>query len=222
MNGFRARFLYGLAVVAFASSQAMAYREGPPAGMTGSPGSSYNSCMLCHGFAAGSGSVEILGVPAQYALNQTYDLTVRISDPSQLGAGFQLSVENPIGAHVGTLSVIDAVNTQLNTSDYINHTLTGVDNSVAAWAGNGNSADYLVRWQAPASPAGPVTFWAAGNAINNNFSSSGDFIYLTNVTAADPTVPAASTWGLIVMAIVLLTAGTLAVARRDRPAVVRA
>jgi len=222
MNSTRARFFYGLAVVAFVSSQAMAYREGPPAGMTGSPGSTGNTCMQCHGFAAGPGSVEILGVPTQYALSQTYDLTVRISDPSQAGAGFELSVENAIGTHVGTLSVIDAVNTQLNTADYINHTLDGVDNSVAAWAVNGNSADYQVRWQAPASPAGPITFWAAGNAIDDNGFNSGDFIYLTNVTAIDPTVPAASTWGLIVMAIVLLTAGTLAVARRYRPATVRA
>lgn len=225
MDSSHARFFYSLAVVAFAASQAMAYRAGPPSNRTGSLDSGGDSCTQCHGSAVGSGSVEILGVPFAYTLNQTYDLTVRISDPDQLGAGFQLSVEDAIGTPVGTLSVIDAINTQLNTPYYINHTLDGVDNSVAAWAGNGNSADYQVRWQAPASSVGPITFWAAGNAINNNLNSTGDIVYLTNVTAAVPgtrPVPAASTWGLIVMAIVLMTAGTLAVARRYRPAVMRA
>jgi len=223
MNVLRAHAVLGLAVVAFATTNAMAFRSGPPSGRTGSIASGGSSCTDCHGATVGNGTVEILGAPAGYELGATYDLTVRVSDPDQAGAGFQISVEDAVGTHVGTLSLIDATGTQLNTSDYVNHTSTGVDNAVSAWAGNGNSADYPVRWQAPASDVGPITFWAAGNAINNNFSSSGDRIYLTNETVnmAEP-IPAASTWGLVVMTITLLAVGTIVVVRqKPRPLPVR-
>ncbi len=62
-------------------------------------------------------------------------------------------------------------------------TKSGVNNAVANWVAGSNSATYTVQWQAPATDVGTLTFWAAGNAINNNFSSSGDTIYLTNVAA---------------------------------------
>jgi hypothetical protein len=99
-----------------------------------------------------------------------------------------LSVEDALGNHVGTLILTDAVNTQLNASDphYIHHTGAGVDNAVTNWGASGNSAVYNFDWMAPAGDVGPITFWAAGNAINNNFSSSGDHVYTTGVTAQGP------------------------------------
>jgi len=208
-------------VMAVSPSSVWAWRAGPPPGRTGSPDSLGATCTQCHGATPGSGSVEILGVPGSYSPGAIYDLTVRVSDPVQAGGGFQISVEDVIGAHIGTLSVTDAVNTKLNETDpnFLNHTSTGVDNAVAGWVGAGNSASYNLRWQAPASDAGPVTFWVAGNAINNNLSSTGDIIYLTNqtISMALP-VPAASTWGLVVMSMLILTAGTIAVMRRRQPA----
>jgi len=165
---------------------ALARRANPPAGRTGSPASGGSSCMQCHGSATGAGAVEILGLPGSYQAGAVYDLTIRVSDPDQVGAGFQISIENAMGTHVGILSLIDPTTTQLNGSDpnFVNHTSAGVVDSVAGWAGLGDAAEYPVRWQAPATDAGPITFWAAGNAINNNFSSSGDIIYLTDQTIA--------------------------------------
>jgi hypothetical protein len=167
--------------------------------------------------------VEILGVPAQYDPSAVYDLTVRVSDAARVGAGFQLSVENAAGNHVGVLSIIDPVFTTLNSDDpsYVNHTSDGVDDSVANWAANGNSVSYVVRWTAPSISMGPVTFWAAGNAINNNFSPSGDLIYTTSqTTTAAAGVPAVSSWGLVVLTLVGLTAATLM--ERRKPALVAA
>jgi hypothetical protein len=162
--------------------------------------------------------VQILGAPAYYQLNAVYDLTVRIADPTLVGAGFQLSAETSAGVHAGTLIAIDAVNTRINTNDsgFIEHKSTGVDNSVANWASVGNAAEYAVRWQAPATSVGPVTFWASGNAINNNFSPSGDHVYVTSETAGIP-IPAVSEWGLLVLGLLLATAATLLAARRMIP-----
>ena len=175
--------------------------------------------MSCHGVTVGAGSVAILGAPLHYQPDAFYDITVRISDPNQLGAGFQLSAEDASGIPVGMLSVIDGVNTQLNPddSDWVNHTADGVVNSVADWAANGNSADYTVRWQAPSSDVGAVTFWAAGNAIDNNLNLTGDFVYLANKSATIVQVPAVSEWGVVILTLCLLTAGTLALSQLPAP-----
>lgn len=179
---------------AFAAAPAFAFRSGPPAGHNGSPQSGGASCRLCHGNAVGGGSVQILGAPASYVPNRVYNLTVRVADPAKLGGGFQLSVENGAG-HVGTLLLSDLVNTRFAaTKDdqnvWAEHTLTGVANAVANWAAMGSSAQYHVQWRAPAADVGTVTFYAAGNAINNNMANSGDTIYLTSVTAVAQICPA--------------------------------
>ena len=204
----------GLAIV----DRAQAFRSGPPTGVNGSTASGGTTCTACHLSGAGSGMVEILGAPSNYAFSTTYNLTVRVSDPVQAGAGFQLSAEDAGGAHVGTLVITDATNTQLNTADWVNHTSTGVSNAVAGWAGMGNAAEFNVDWISPASDVGPVTFWAAGNAINDNFSSSGDLVYVTSTTAnAQEPVPATSTWGLIVLTLVMLVAASTLLGRRMKP-----
>lgn len=171
--------------------------------------------MQCHGAGAGPGSVQVLGFPANYAPSTNYDLTIRIADTTKLGAGFQLSVEDASGEHAGTLSLLDPTNTQFNTGNvWVDHTSTGVNNSVTNWAANGNAANYMVRWTSPATDEGPITAWAAGNAINNNFSSSGDTIYLTSQTANFmEEVPTVSQWGLAILAMLVLTAGSLMIGR---------
>jgi len=213
--------LVGVLVLSIAAAPAHARRNGPPAGVSGSLASSGFNCSECHVGSTGfAGSVQILGAPSYYQQSAIYDLTVRIADASQAGAGFQMSVEDDEGNHVGSLIVTDATNTQLNSEDsgYINHTGAGVNNSVTNWDSLGDAAEYTVRWQAPSSVVGPITFWAAGNAINNDFSFFDDHVYVTSVTAGVP-VPAVSEWGLMVLGLLLTTAATLIAARRSRRAV---
>jgi hypothetical protein len=211
----RSGLIVGLILSVYFSQSASAFRGGPPAGRTGGPANGGATCRACHGNTIGTGSVEILGAPDNYQANAVYDLTVRVSDSVKVGAGFQISVEDSSGNHIGALSLIDPVNTELNAEFYVNHTFDGVDTSVAGWAANGNSASFPVRWTAPSTDMGSVTFWAAGNAINNNFSSSGDFIYLTSKTAGFASVPAVSTWGMIVLTLALMTGGTILTMRRQ-------
>ena len=196
---------------------AFAFRSGPPPGRNGSTASLGASCIGCHSAGVGE-SVEILGVPTTYEANTTYNLTVRIADAAQAGAGFQLSVEDDAGTHVGTLVITDATNTQPN-GGWVNHTFTGVDNSVTNWSGLGNSAEYNVDWVSPASNVGAVTFWAAGNAINNDSSLNGDHVYLTNVSATfSLPVPAASTWGLVMLTLLMIVGASVLLLRRQRTA----
>ncbi len=216
------KFMACASMSALLATPALAFRSGPPAGFNGSTASFGSSCMQCHGAGAGPGSVQILGFPASYLPSTNYDLTVRIADATKLGAGFQLSVEDASGEHTGVLSLLDATNTQFNTGNvWVNHTASGVNNSVTNWATNGNAANFMVRWTSPATDEGPVTAWAAGNAINNNLGSSGDTIYLTSTTANFmEMVPTVSQWGLAILAMLVLTAGSLMIGRR-RPVSVR-
>lgn len=188
MRSFSIQASLGLAAFLILAGSAEARRNGPPAGVTGGPASAGFTCAICHGGEGFDGSIQILGVPAQYEPSMIYNLTVRIDDAEQAGAGFQLSAEAPDGMFLGTLIASDAIHTQLNPNDpgFIEHNNVGVDNSVSNWAALGNAAEYQIQWQAPATDAGPVTFWAAGNAINDNFSPSGDHIYATSVTAIGP------------------------------------
>lgn len=205
-----------LVVFCFLSSVVQASRHSVLPGRTGGPANGGANCRSCHGNNVGSGSVEILGAPTSYRANEVYDLVVRVSDPDKAGAGFQISVEDSLGNHIGTLSVLDAVNTTLNGDDpvYLNHTSSGVDASVTGWVSNGNSASFPVRWTAPSTDMGTVTFYAAGNAINNNSSAGGDNIYLTSRSASFQAIPAASTWGIVVLSLGVMIAGSLVSAQR--------
>ncbi len=177
-------------VLLVCANDAWARRAGAPAARTGSPASGELTCQVCHGLLTGSGTVEILGAPAEYQFDQLYDLVVRVADPVQLAAGFEISVENDIGTHVGTLLLTDPANTRYadGNVNWVTHTSTGVNDAALNWAGNGNSADFRLQWRAPSVDVGTITFWAAGNAINNNFNSGGDIIYVTS-TSADPPGP---------------------------------
>lgn len=174
-------------IALLAASPAYARRAGAPPQRNGSINSAGANCSACHAGSTGfaTGSVQILDAPSQYNFNRVYNLRVRVTDSVQAGAGFELSAESGTGAPIGTLQISDATNTQLTTgnSNYATHTSTGVTNAVANWAGMGNVAEYNVRWKGPATNLGTVTFYAAGNAINNSFTNSGDRVYLTNVAA---------------------------------------
>ncbi len=100
--------LFGWLWVIGLSDVALASRNNPLPGVTGGPAGASATCMDCHGSAAGGGSVTIIGAPATYQPSAVYDLIVRVADASQVGAGFELSIENA-GGHVGSLIVTDAI-----------------------------------------------------------------------------------------------------------------
>lgn len=191
-------FLVGLVVCSFLTAPAQAFRSGAPSGRTGSPASGGNTCKECHGSNQGAGLVEIVGAPTEYEPDTIYDLLVRVFDEDQAGAGFQISIEDAVGNHVGEIIVSDAANTQFACCDagFVTHTLDGVANAVANWAGMGTTAEYSLQWKSPSVDAGAITFHAAGNAINNDLSNSGDRIYLTSETStAAPPGPCMNTCG---------------------------
>ena len=88
---------------------------------------------------------------------------------------------NGNNVRAGSFTSIDT-NTILNSSDnkYIQHTSAGTGQGIS------NMHSWTFKWTAPANDVGPINFYAAGNAANNNFGTSGDYIYTQSATSEVP------------------------------------
>ncbi|MDX2029924.1 MAG: choice-of-anchor V domain-containing protein [Blastocatellia bacterium] len=171
-----------VAMVGLNGTPAGAFTGGPIAGRTGAP--SEATCTACHGGAGvntGGGSVAITGLPATYTPNQEINVTVTVTQASRVKFGFQLTALDDQGRRAGDLVVTDSNRTQVitgvvggNLRQYMNHTGEGTTANPAG------QLSWTFRWKAPATSAGRVTFYAAGNATNNNSGSGGDLIYTTS------------------------------------------
>lgn len=164
----------------FSTSPVQAYRAGPDPSLTDAPGET--NCTACHGGGPIGGTLEILGLPQSYAINQEVTVTVKLTQASRLRYGFQLTAIDSTGKQAGTLIPTDnrtqtrtaPVNGQ--TRQYINHTSTGTSpfqTGVGQWS---------FTWKAPTTDVGTITFYVAGNAANGQGNQQGDSIYTTSKT----------------------------------------
>jgi hypothetical protein len=154
---------------------AVTYSQGPPPGLSGAPGEL--TCIICHDSFdenSGTGSVIIMS-PDTYLPGETIQVTVTVvnttptPEPRQ---GFQISAKDAGGNNAGQWVLLDAVNTRfagVDISTHVTHTLEGTEQTT-----------WTMAWTAPPVPLNEVTFYAAGNAANGDFSIGGDYIYTTS------------------------------------------
>jgi hypothetical protein len=159
--------------------------SGPTPAHTGAPGE--NNCTECHTsfpVNSGTGSIAITGLPARYAPGQQIPVTVTVSQTDQVIYGFQLTAIDLFGHEVGTYTLPTQVPMRLQTMTgivnsseriYVEHTNDGI-------VGTFGSNTWTFTWNAPNHDAGPVRFYAAGNAANSDGSPGGDYIYTTSKT----------------------------------------
>jgi thiosulfate dehydrogenase len=155
---------------------ALGSKNGADVGYSGGPAGEGQDCTRCHVFNEGPGRVELLGAPQRYRAGVVYDLTVRVTDSQQIGAGFEISAETGIitetdPGHVGTFLLRDDVHTRFAenaTNDYVTHTRSGLDDSISNWTTNGGSYEFKLAWQAPLNDVGSITFFTAGNAVDDD------------------------------------------------------
>lgn len=180
-------------------------------GNTGAPGDETNfngsprTCNYCH-FGASGPQVFIHLIDAdgdtvtQYLPGQEYTARVTIanSNPNLTGYGFQM------------IALRNADTTDLDGfSDPGNNT---VNNYKLATIANGrtyaehdnvsvNVNQFNVVWKAPAAGTGPVTFYAAGNAVNRNGSTSGDGAAATSLQLEESNSTSTGAPGLTAFAV---------------------
>lgn len=164
---------------------------GPPLGFTNAPGE--GNCTGCHytfALNSGAGKVQITGLPASYVVGQSYAVTVTVSHPTARAWGFELTALDPNGTSstVGTLTPTNLATTlKRESSDsgqqrtYLSH-----NGETGVAQGKAGSNSWAFMWTAPASAVGDITFYAVGNAANNQISPEDDYIYTTSVKVLSP------------------------------------
>ena len=205
-----ALFLQLLAVAGV--SNLFAHSYGPAPKVTGAPGDNPLACTQCHTTAAlnsGAGSVKIvLQGAAVYIPGVKQRVVVQVSDPTptQQRWGFELTARlnsDPAKSGAGELTPVDGL-TQVICEDagakpcltglsFIQHTSAGTRN------GTKNGAAFQFDWTPPATNAGPLTLYVAGNAANGNGTSAGDNIYTASVqmTPVTPVAPVVSAGNIV-------------------------
>lgn len=154
------------------------FSGGGQSGLTGAPGES--NCTQCHSGSTQSGATEnsvlfLSGTTpvTSYTPGATYTVTLDLaSNPAKSGFsatvldGTNIKAGSLIGAAIGGTQNFSAAG-----RDYVSH--TAASNTSGQWAWS---------WVAPATNVGTVTFYIASNVANNNGTSTGDLIYLSQHT----------------------------------------
>ena len=178
-------FIFVAGIMGISASTIFGYSGGPPDGRTGSPADNLQTCndTGCHNnYESNSGSaVFSISAPGSYTSGETLNMIVSFGSSTTAKHGFELTALDANNSSVGTFSNPDA-NTQVSTN-YIKHTSAGSSQS--------GNASWNVQWTAPTDGQGVVTFYAAGNEANGDFTNQGDHIYTTteqiSAAAATPT-----------------------------------
>jgi hypothetical protein len=153
----------------------LAYSSNPPNGKTGAPGE--GTCISCHSsFSQVDNSPDLLiSGPGSYLPGQSYEIEVNILHPGQQRWGFELT---PLDQ--GSITISDAVNTQMDISggrSYVKQTNSGTHSGTAD-----GPVSWIFNWTAPDNEESEVVFYAAANAANGNFGTSGDYIHTKSLT----------------------------------------
>lgn len=167
---------------------------GPPLGFTGAPGE--GTCVGCHytfnqpNPPNTGGKVEITGLPVNYTLGQSYTVTVTVSHPTARAWGFELTALDPNGTSstVGALTVTTPTTVLKRDSSDSGQQRTYLSHSGETGIAQGKtgSNSWSFSWTAPAMAVGDITFYAVGNAANNQISPEDDYIYTTSIKVASP------------------------------------
>ena len=165
------------------SGNVFAFSFDPPDEKTGAPNES--TCMDCHvgnDLNASGGSLMLTTIPETYTPSEVYTIVVNLSRTGQSRWGFEMTALAADGTSAGSFAVDDAGNTQVsetNSKQYIQHT------SIGTAQGTNDTHSWEFEWTAPDADIGPITFYAAGNAANGDFGTTGDYIY----TAQEESTP---------------------------------
>lgn len=165
-------------VIGFGLTASVLYHSGSPGHKTGSPGDGSN-CTQCHTGTAVTGSQWIESdIPETgYVPGSVYTIQVKGSHAGAQRYGFEITSEDATNAKKGSFQVSDATRNQL--VDLQGSAITHTDNGISPV---NDSASWSFNWTAPEAGTGAISFYAAVNSANGNGNTSGDVIYLSNVS----------------------------------------
>ncbi|MBL4624951.1 MAG: T9SS type A sorting domain-containing protein [Flavobacteriales bacterium] len=159
---------------------------GAPANHTGAPGENTCTKSGCHsdGILNSGTAISTLTIGnsiTEYQPGATYDLSVLITDPAVVRFGYELTaIVDSDSSFAGDFTVTDLDRTQIlpGTNEfvgrkYLTYTYNGTEPT------NPGEGEWMAQWTAPSVDVGPVTFYLASVAANNDFTDDGDDVYFS-------------------------------------------
>jgi uncharacterized protein (TIGR03437 family) len=169
------------------------FSNGPPVRRTGAQVDGGINCTACHTtFAPANSDTRgrfTLGAdPYRPGVKQT--IRVSLEHPEAARWGFQLTARlaSDESKMAGTFSPAEEIRVRCDPTgdapcnggvEFASHLRAGTVDSTRP--GTSGSRSWEIEWTPPETDVGPVIFYAAGNAANNNNASSGDRIYTTRL-----------------------------------------
>jgi len=173
-----------LVLVATAAGESP-YLDGAPPGFSGGFGE--DSCLACHfdeDLNQPPGRLILSGVPASYTPGETYPLSISLTRPGLVLAGFQLTSRFEDGTQAGMLAPPSGGDERVAiSSDTDTRVLYAHQRGTAAEPAAPAAARWTVSWTAPEADARAVLFHVAANAADGDGSASGDYVYTTAAAA---------------------------------------
>ncbi|HRI34153.1 MAG TPA: T9SS type A sorting domain-containing protein [Saprospiraceae bacterium] len=156
---------------------------GAPPGHTGAPDEQTCAKSGCHtgntiNSNLGKLSINLNGLES-YELGKTYTISIKMSQSNINRFGFEMvALRTKDQKSSGTIVMSDFLKTQImqgpnqfSGREYITYRFPGTDPT------ENGATEWKFDWIAPSQNDGPVTFYAAAIAANNDASDLGDFTY---------------------------------------------
>lgn len=154
----------------------LANATGVPQAVTKSPvEANSNSCGSCHDNSNAYNPTLALTIKdgndtvSVYEAGKTYDVIIKIMEPTARGFGFQMSCIDSINLQDkgdwGTLG--QSVKLQ-------NLNVRGTQRKYIVQSQIRNDGEFTAQWKAPTTDLNPITFYYTGLAVNRNGNTNGD------------------------------------------------
>jgi len=162
------------------AKSALAWSSGPPAYRTGAPGDegACNSCHSTYSLDSGSAGFSITG-PDSYRPGETIRLEVSFDSASGKRHGFEMTALDADENRIGKFKAVGKTSQVIPPGDYRGLEKADKGKYIEHTAKGSKKKSWKVKWTAPASASGTVTFYASGNDANGDGKNSGDYIYTT-------------------------------------------
>lgn len=163
--------------------------SGAHPGSTGAPGDLTCAQSGCHVTATvtqDSGLVNTLlfsSIDTTYTPGNSYTLTLQVTKAAIQKFGFELvALKDSTNTNIGSFSLLESTRTQK-----INHMAGGGDlrysmthKTAGTTTSTAGAIQWKMKWTAPSTNVGTITFWYTSNCTNNNGFNTGDQLFLSH------------------------------------------
>ena len=167
--------------IVFSYSDVFTNEAQPVAARTGAPSETTCGDAACHNTTpntfSGNVTITFSDPNLKYIPNNTYDVTVTVTEASITEWGFELTALD--AANALTPGTFLAEKNGVVTSSPISGSFPNRKYRAHKNADGNNT--WTFPWTAPSTNIGDITFYAAGNASNDNNAKTGDHIYTTSL-----------------------------------------